>query len=219
MGSNPTLSAIFRQRQSDMPGDDPTAVRFPFMIASILWRRLDQPGHEFARLRRRDEGWLLAGTAVGADAGEPYRLDYRIRCDAQWRTLEVGIEGIIGTREVALRVAVDEARRWFVDGVHCAALAGCLDIDLGFSPSTNLLPIRRLGLTVGAEAPVCAAWLRFPHLVFEPLEQGYRRLAARRYGYESSGGRFRAELDVDDAGFVVRYPGLWERVAAGSGRS
>lgn len=31
------------------------------------------------------------------------------------------------------------------------------DLDLNFSPSTNLIPLRRLGLAVGAEAPVRAA--------------------------------------------------------------
>jgi hypothetical protein len=41
-------------------------------------------------------------------------------------------------------------------------MAGCVNIDLNFSPSTNLLPIRRLDLSVGASAIVRAAWLRFP---------------------------------------------------------
>ena len=41
--------------------------------------------------------------------------------------------------------------------------------EMGFSPSTNLVPIRRLSLTVGEEADVKAAWLPFPALVFEGL--------------------------------------------------
>jgi hypothetical protein len=45
--------------------------------------------------------------------------------------------------------------------MECGAGEGCLDIDLGFSPSTNLLPIRRLTLAVGEAATVRAAWLPF----------------------------------------------------------
>jgi len=30
----------------------------------LLWRRLDQPGHESARLIAHDPGWHLLGTAV-----------------------------------------------------------------------------------------------------------------------------------------------------------
>ena len=34
---------------------------------AILWRRLDQPGHEAARLISQDDKWHLAGTAVFVD--------------------------------------------------------------------------------------------------------------------------------------------------------
>ena len=69
----------------------------------------------------------------------------------------------------------------------CPAVAGCVDLDLNFSPSTNLLPIRRLNLSVGQEAAVRAAWLRFPSFILEPLEQLYRRVDATTYRYESAG--------------------------------
>jgi hypothetical protein len=84
-----------------------------------------------------------------------------------------------------------------------------VDVDLGFTPSTNLLPIRRLSLAVGAEASIRAAWLRFPGLELEPLEQVYRRESEHRYRYESGGGRFAAELEVDEFGLVARYGDYW----------
>jgi hypothetical protein len=75
--------------------------------------------------------------------------------------------------------------------------------------------IRRLALPVGSEAPVRAAWLRFPSLELEPLEQVYRHVTEWKYRYESNGGSFTADLAVDDAGFVTLYPGFCERVHAG----
>ncbi|MDQ2870322.1 MAG: putative glycolipid-binding domain-containing protein [Acidobacteriota bacterium] len=87
---------------------------------------------------------------------------------------------------------------------------GLHGLDLNFSPSTNLLPIRRLDLSIGEKAGVRAAWLRFPGFALEPLEQVYSRLGDGTYRYESGGGRFVAELEVDRAGFVTRYPNLWE---------
>jgi uncharacterized protein len=174
-----------------------------------LWRRLDLPGHEIARLARRDHGWELSGTAIFTDGGDPCRLDYVIKCDAAWHTRSAVVSGMIGPRVVDLRVAIDEGR-WRVDEVEQPAVAGCIDIDLGFSPSTNLLPIRRLALPPGAHADVRAAWLPFPALVFEPLPQVYRREGARSYRYESGGGTFVRMLQVDDSGFVISYPGIWE---------
>jgi hypothetical protein len=88
-------------------------------------------------------------------------------------------------------------------------------VDLNFSPSTNLLPIRRLELAVGEEGPAAAAWLRFPSLRLERLDQTYRRLGERAYRYESADGAFRRDIEVDEAGLVTRYPGLWETEAAG----
>jgi uncharacterized protein len=60
---------------------------------------------------------------------------------------------------------------------------------------------------------VTAAWVRFPELTIEPLPQRYIRLADRRYHYESAGGAFIAEIEVDDLGIVTTYEGGWQRVA------
>jgi hypothetical protein len=90
-----------------------------------------------------------------------------------------------------------------------------VDIDLNFSPSTNLIPIRRMNLAVGEASDVRAAWLRFPSFALEPLPQQYRRLTDDTYRYESAGGEFVAELKVNRAGFVVDYPGIWTAVAPG----
>ena len=49
--------------------------------------------------------------------------------------------------------------------------SGCIDLDLSFSPATNLLAIRRLALPVNEIAEVRSAWLTFPDLDLEPLDQ------------------------------------------------
>jgi hypothetical protein len=105
---------------------------------------------------------------------------------------------------------VDAARAWTVNGRPCRDLQGCDDIDLSFTPATNLLPIRRSQLAVGATVSVRAAWLRFPALSLELLDQTYERVSESRYRYESGAGSFVAMLDTNDAGFVTQYQGLWQ---------
>jgi hypothetical protein len=175
---------------------------------SVTWRRLDQPGHEDARLSFQGSEWRLIGTAMFAGEGRPCRLDYLVVCDPDWRTRSARITGWLGTDLIEVE-AVADAGRWRLNGVDCPAVAGCVDLDLSFSPSTNLLPIRRLGLAVGAEARVRAAWLKFPNFTLEPLDQLYRRTGEATYHYESAGGAFVADLRVNAAGFVIDYPGLW----------
>jgi len=177
---------------------------------TILWRRLDTSGHEVATIARQSDGWLIGGVAVFVESDTPCRVDYEIRCDGDWTTRRCLLRATIGGTPVHLEIERDASGSWSVDGVEIASLRGCADIDLGFSPVTNLLPIRRLGLPIGAHAGVRAAWVRFPELTLEVLEQTYARIAQDRYKYESAGGEFRRELTVDDFGCVTEYPGLWQ---------
>jgi hypothetical protein len=158
---------------------------------------------------RAPDGWHLSGVAVLAESDRPCRLEYEIACDPDWLTRRCTLTGYVGASTVALDVARNAVGEWTVGGATGAGLDGCHDIDLGFSPATNLLPIRRLRLPIGAKAEVRAAWVRFPELTVEVLDQVYTRLAEDRYLYESAGGSFRRELRVDDAGFVVDYPDFW----------
>jgi uncharacterized protein len=183
------------------------------MTEIMLWRRLDLPGHEIARLEPLDDGWKLFGTAIFAHQRDPSQLDYVVICDGTWRTKSAKVKGVVGRREIDVTVTVDTNRRWHLGRTECISVEGSLDIDLGFSPSTNLLPIRRLELAVGDEAEVRAAWLPFPSFELEPIVQVYRRVSEKTYRYESDGGNFTRTLDVNDAGFVTRYPGLWEAEA------
>lgn len=179
-------------------------------IHTVVWRRLDRPGHEVSRLRQDAHGWELGGMAVGG-GGYPYSLEYAVSCDEGWRTTAVLVRGWIGDADVLVRVHVDPEGRWHLNDAHVPAVDGSIDIDLAFSPSTNLLPIRRLSMQVGDEAEVTAAWLQMPVLRLEPLHQRYRRDREGLYRYEADGGRFLRNLEVDDLGFVIEYPGLWIR--------
>lgn len=54
---------------------------------TILWRCIDQPGHDAARLQQSAEGWLLTGAAVFAHKGAPVQLAYEVVCDREWHPL------------------------------------------------------------------------------------------------------------------------------------
>ncbi len=179
-------------------------------VHTVLWRRLDHPGHDAARLVHHAPFWQLGGTAVFGVERRTCRLEYHIVCDAAWRTLHGRVNGWIGPDPVKVELYTDTARRWTVNGRPAPAVAGCVDLDLAFTPATNTIPIRRLALNQGERAEVRSAWLRFPELTLEPLIQTYARTGEFTYHYESTGGDFTTDLEVGAAGFVLRYPPLWE---------
>jgi uncharacterized protein len=159
-------------------------------------------------------------------AAVPVLVQYVVVLGSDWSTRAVEIVmrsgDAIEPRELRLTVAPDQ--RWQIERGSSLntsmpqddlmALRGLIDVDLGFSPVTNTLPIRRLDPAVGEAVAVTAAWVRFPELTIEPLPQRYIRLAERRYRYESAGGAFVAEIEVDDLGLVTMYEGGWRRIAA-----
>jgi hypothetical protein len=180
---------------------------------AILWRRLDQPGHDAATIEPNADGWRLSGVAIVVESALPCRVEYDVASDSRWVTRHCSLRGYIGSRQVALDIVRSTSGIWTVDGVDAPSLQDCADIDLGFTPATNLLPIHRLQLEVGHRAVVRAAWIKFPEFTAEVLEQVYTRQAEDRYLYESDNGAFRRELRVDPFGCVVDYPGLWRAEA------
>ena len=177
----------------------------------MIWRRLDAPGHEVALLRTTPGGAEIRGMAVFADDAEA-ALAYEVRCDARWLTTAGSVRGWHGATQVALDFARDADGRWTMNGAPCEAVAGCPDLDLNFTPATNLLPLRRLALAVGERAEVRSAWLEWPARRLRPMVQRYHRRTALTYDYEADlpdGERFAGELEVDAEGWVRRYAGLW----------
>lgn len=157
------------------------------VISSRVWRCVPRPGREHCR--------LLADGLAGDVVIDQCAFSYRVAVDSSWRTRSLRVSGFVGSSPFAL-------------SLDAPLPEGCIDVDLGFTPSTNTLPIRRLGLRVGEEAPVSAWWLRYPALTLERLDQTYRRLSEFTWRYSSASG-FTAELGVDEYGMVREYEGGW----------
>jgi hypothetical protein len=180
----------------------------------ILWQGLIAPSMERFIVAAAHDGFEFSGLILQAHDDVPYVARYTVKVDERWRTrgLQVGLED--GGRG-GIELTADGGGRWSRDGQHLGELDDCIDADLEWSPSTNTLPIRRMALEVGEIRTVTAAWVRFPSLEVERLEQSYERLAEQRYRYRS--GRFTADLAVDDDGMVLQYGVNWKAVAASGG--
>lgn len=183
------------------------------MIASILWRRIDGPGHDACRLVQHDAGWSLEGTAVFSLAGLPACLMYTAACDASWRAQRGHVSGWIGDRPVEFVIERAAGGAWTLDGADVPGLAHCPDLDFGFTPATNLLQLRRLALAEGQGAHAPAAWLDVSTGALSILDQRYERRSDTIYWYEAPRFGYAELLEVDAVGFVRRYPGLWQAEA------
>jgi uncharacterized protein len=154
------------------------------MKRTLVWTGVDAPRMEISRAE-------ITGTALaaqGTQIGVAYELRYR---------LEQG----------ALDLEI-------VDGPSARVEPGDADfVDLGLSPLTNTLPILRDGLhRGGAPRDYVMALVDVPSLEVSRSEQRYEPIVANAVRFRS--GDFEAVLELDEDGFVVRYPGLAERKTA-----
>ncbi len=181
----------------------------------VAWRRSDEVlSDEHCTLTVRDGGLSLVGTVLGAQEGLPVRVEYQVLADAAGLTTAVHVRDLRAFEQRTMTLERDAKGNWSVDGTAVKTLKGCTDVDLGCSPSTNTLPIRRLRLGIGAASTIRAAWIRFPELTVVKAAQTYTRLDEYTYRYAS--GTFSAELTVDDDGLVASYA-EWQRTALSMG--
>ncbi|HEX7026798.1 MAG TPA: putative glycolipid-binding domain-containing protein [Gammaproteobacteria bacterium] len=177
---------------------------------TFLWRRLDAPGHDACRLVQVADGRLLKGMAVYRHEGSPAFLAYTLDFDNEWRTREGVVRGWVGAKQIDFHVVRTSDGVWTLNGLAAAGLDECVDLDLGFTPATNLSQLRRVALDVGQAVDVPVAWLDVSAGTLDILRQRYERLGATIYRYEAPRFDYYAELQVNAGGFVEQYPGLWE---------
>jgi uncharacterized protein len=183
----------------------------------VAWRRSDEvQTDEHCTLTQRDTGLSLVGTVLGAEDGAPVRIEYRVLTDGAGMTTAAHVRDLRGFEQRTLTLERDAKGNWTVDGAKVRALKGATDVDLGCSPSTNTLPIRRLRIGVGASKTIKAAWVRFPEMTVVKADQTYTRVDEFTYRYAS--GDFEAELTVDDEDLVAAYAD-WGRTGVAIGPS
>ena len=178
-------------------------------MPTMRWRRLDVPGSDACALEEVREGWRLHGSASFGTGRDAATLAYDVVCDPEWRTLRAAVQGSVGSRTLAMAVRRSAAGEWHVDDRPAAELSGLVDLDLGFTPATNLFPLRRLALRPGQAAEAAAAWLDDESWQLRRLPQRYERRSEHEYWYESPATGYAALLTVTADGFVSDYPGLW----------
>ena len=180
-----------------------------------IWRRIDAHGHDAARLTRDEAGWRLEGTAVFVHDEAPALLSYALELHPGWATRRARIQGFLGSTTVDVSI-VRDADGWLFDGTRVEGLDHLVDLDLQFTPATNLNHLTRVGLQPGQEAAIPVAWFQPGVDTLVELPQHYRCRDAFTFDYDASTVGYRETLRLASTGFVDDYPGLWQLERTGS---
>ena len=183
------------------------------MSRSVLfWRRTDVEGLERLELTVGPDGVAATATTICLEAGG-FRIDHHWRLDPEWHALAITVERWSAQGHGLLQLQRD-GTGWRVDGVVRPDLEGAEEPDLSITPFCNTFPIRRTPPGVGKSLPLDTAFIDGPALTVARSRQRYDRQGPRQLRYVDLGlsSGFEADLVVDDAGLVLHYEHLFERV-------
>ena len=178
----------------------------------LFWRRIDVEGLERLELAIEPDGVTATSTVICLDAGG-FRLEHRWRLDPDWRAQSVTVERWSAQGHGILRLERADTG-WRVDGAPRPDLEGAEEPDLSVTPFCNTFPIRRTPEGAGESLPLDTAFIDGPALTVARSSQRYDRQGPGRLRYVDLGlsRGFEADLVVDNAGLVLRYEHLFERV-------
>lgn len=168
---------------------------------AVLWLRQDRQGNDACRFADAEGGYLIDGSSTDAD-WTTLRYRIRARADGTTRRARIGV-----TSRIFVLRAPDDT--WVLNGKPVPEVTGAKDIDLGFTPATLTLPIRRLKLAVGDEAEILVARLDLENEALVPLRRIFRRTADDRYDCVTTETDTTSHLIVDAHGIVRNHSGRW----------
>lgn len=194
---------------------------------AVVWEGLDEARLELALIHLTPIELRASVTQVGTRP-VPYRLWYHLATASGFRTQELVAvsEGAGWRRRLELRRGPDGAWSSDVESEGDADLpqmedltdlSDAIDCDVGRSPLTNTLPVRRLDLLDGGEAELAMAWVSVPDLRVLRSEQRYEFVSANEgeviIRYVGRHRSYVGELTFDRDGIVLLYPDLARRLA------
>lgn len=168
----------------------------------VLWRSAELRSNEFCTVQFTAGAVSLESTTLLVHRDLPARIEYTIETNARSETERVGIELSAGGHRDTITLEKGDGG-WVVNGLLRPDLERCIDVDLGWTPATNLLPLRRHSIEVGESMMTAAALVRYPELDVVHSDQTYTRLDGRLVRYQS--GTFEADLTVTPDGIVTKY--------------
>lgn len=177
----------------------------------IVWKNSFMNLTEYVRIVK-EEMTTVKGYITGEGYEKPWQISYSLTINARWEVQTVSIE-VMSEQDYTIQLSKNDQQQWVNEnGEHLPEYDGCVDIDISFTPFTNTLPINRLQLTKGESKHMPVLYIDVQQGICKSVKQRYVNKGDKIYKYENEDSGFTSELLVDNEGYVVDYPGIWQRI-------
>lgn len=182
------------------------------MKKQIVWKGLFYQMMEYCNVETTETDIRIDGTIVGYGEDTPFSVSYDIITDRLWQVsaLEMAVEKAGEYSWISLQR--DQDGVWTQSGHARPEWEKCIDIDISLTPLTNTLPIKRLQLEPNDRREIDVLYINIFKDEIKPVKQWYTKLNDEKYLYEGVVKDFKAEIKIDEDGFVTDYPDLFSRI-------
>ena len=181
------------------------------MQTNILWKGRADHSLENCLITETGTGTAVQSVIIGKSDDALYRVDYIIRTNEYWETIYVQLKTQLFNKRISICYESDGKGFWQKNGLPENHFRGCRDVDISLTPFTNTLPVRRLALPIKETHEITVLYFDILEQQTMPVRQKYTRLSKTQYRFENIPNDFEAIITMDENGFVVDYPGLYER--------
>ena len=181
------------------------------MQKSILWEGIANDTEEHCAVNFLDTGIIVRSEVEGWAETVAVYAEYTIKLDLQWNVREFEIEFHVSDHQHAFHLIADTAGNWTdKSGTAYPEFKECTFIDITLTPFTNSLPINNLRMTIGESREFDLIYIDVLEAQMRIDRQKYTKLSSNNYRFENDGGKFTADITVDEDGFVIDYPKLFQ---------
>ncbi|MGP4063185.1 putative glycolipid-binding domain-containing protein [Halobacillus sp. H74] len=177
----------------------------------VIWDHLEAAGAEHVKLKRSETHMEVNGTVLLVHNQMPHRLEYEVKLDLDWKTKTVKVYHDGSPKPFV--VHAEKQDKWWVNGEYDENLDGATNVDLTFTPFSNMLPINRVSWKIGERRTFKMVYVDVMLREVQPLLQVYTYLGdtegKRIFQYKCRD--YETALVVDQDGWVVEYPGAFIR--------
>lgn len=182
---------------------------------TIVWKSLEPQVNtiETLQISLSNDHFIWTSYVNGVVQNKPIAIKYRLTIDALWQVKIVNIQSLLVPQQ-SLCLSTNGDGKWFDSNNNVMpVLTGCKDIDISLTPATNTLPINRLSKQLHKQTTIDVIFIDLINWHCDRVTQAYTQIKPQTYQYSGIQSGFSEILAVDEMGFVIDYPNIFERLA------
>ncbi|WP_223609342.1 putative glycolipid-binding domain-containing protein [Chryseobacterium sp. OSA05B] len=178
----------------------------------LIWRGINYHSLEYFNLNHKNNLYVVESTIIGSYKENLYKVIYELIIDNHWLISEFKIISEVNSIR-HLITGKKIGNQWEINGLIKSDFNGFEYIDISLTPSTNSLPINNLHLKTNHPKEISVIYIDVLNHQIKTTYQRYTKVNDCHYFYENIENDFKADLLIDEKGWVQKYPGLFEKVA------